>query len=64
MFSIIDFTIFGSCSKISENDTERLKYLFKQYEIMIKKDTVFTKQKKTHSKKANAKPLIVNSLTI
>jgi len=34
-----------------ENDTERLEYLFKQYEEMIKKDTLFAKQKKTRKKK-------------
>ena len=47
-------TAIEQCYRLQpfENDTERLKYLFKQYEIMIKKDTVFTKQKKTHSKKA------------
>ncbi|MEZ5001535.1 MAG: hypothetical protein R2730_00750 [Chitinophagales bacterium] len=36
-----------------KNDTERLEYLFKQYEEMVKKDTLFAparrggKQKKT-----------------
>jgi hypothetical protein len=35
-----------------KNDTERLEYLFKQYEEMIKKDTLFAKQKKTRKKKA------------
>ncbi|MEI6865980.1 DNA methyltransferase [Flavicella sp.] len=34
-----------------KNDTERLEYLFKQYEEMIKKDTLFAKQKKTRKKK-------------
>jgi len=29
-----------------KNDTERLEYLFKQYEEMVKKDTLFAKQKK------------------
>lgn len=35
-----------------KNDTERLEYLFKQYEEMIKADTLFAKQKKTRKKKA------------
>jgi hypothetical protein len=35
-----------------KNDTERLEYLFKQYEEMVKKDTLFAKQKKTPKKKA------------
>ena len=30
-----------------KNDTERLEYLFKQYEEMLQKDTLFAKQKKT-----------------
>jgi hypothetical protein len=30
-----------------KNDTERLEYLFKMYEEMIKKDTLFQKQRKT-----------------
>jgi hypothetical protein len=34
-----------------KNDTERLEYLFKQYEEMIKKDTLFAKQKKTRKTK-------------
>jgi len=33
-----------------KNDTERLQYLFKQYEEMIQKDTLFAKQKKTRKK--------------
>ena len=33
-----------------KNDTERLEYLFKQYEEMLKKDTLFAKQKKTRKK--------------
>jgi len=33
------------------NDTERLKYLFKLYEQMVKKDTLFAKPKKTRKKK-------------
>lgn len=35
-----------------KNDTERLEYLFKQYEEMVKKDTLFDKQKKTRKRKA------------
>ena len=34
-----------------KNDTERLEYLFKQYEEMVKKDTLFAKQNKTRKKK-------------
>ncbi len=34
-----------------KNDTERLEYLFKLYEEMVKKDTLFAKQKKTRKKK-------------
>jgi len=34
-----------------KNDTERLEYLFKKYEEMVKKDTLFAKQKKTRKKK-------------
>ncbi len=34
-----------------KNDTDRLEYLFKLYEEMIKKDTLFAKQKKTRKKK-------------
>lgn len=33
-----------------KNDTERLEYLFKMYEEMVKKDTLFAKQKKTRKK--------------
>jgi hypothetical protein len=33
------------------SDTERLEYLFKMYEEMTKKDTLFAKQKKTRKKK-------------
>lgn len=33
------------------SDTERLEYLFKLYEEMIKKDTLFAKQKKTRKSK-------------
>jgi hypothetical protein len=35
-----------------KNDTERLEYLFKQYEEMNKNNTLFAKQKKTRKKKA------------
>ena len=34
-----------------KTDTERLEYLFKLYEEMIKKDTLFAKQKKTRKRK-------------
>jgi len=34
-----------------KNDTERLEYLFKLYEEMTKKDTLFAKQKKTRKRK-------------
>lgn len=34
-----------------KNDTERLEYLFKMYEEMLQKDTLFAKQKKTRKKK-------------
>jgi hypothetical protein len=34
-----------------KNDTERLEYLFKLYEEMINKDTLFQKEKKTKKKK-------------
>ncbi|MFV0540124.1 MAG: class I SAM-dependent DNA methyltransferase [Aestuariibaculum sp.] len=33
-----------------KNDTERLEYLFKQYEEMVKKDTLFAKVKKSKTK--------------
>ena len=35
-----------SRSRKIKNDTERLEYLFKQYEEMLQKDTLFAKQKK------------------
>jgi len=38
-----------------KSDTERLEYLFKQYEEMIKKDTLFAKQKKTPVRHAQGK---------
>ena len=40
------------CLQPFNNDTERLEYLFKKYEEMVKKDTLFAKQKKTRKKKA------------
>ena len=33
-----------------KNDTERLEYLFKQYEEMVQRDTLFGKQRKTRKK--------------
>lgn len=33
-----------------KNDTERLEYLFKQYEEMLQKDTLFAKQKQSRKK--------------
>jgi len=36
-----------------KNDTERLEYLFKLYEEMIKKDTLFAKEKKTRKRKSS-----------
>jgi hypothetical protein len=35
------------------NDAERLEHLFKRYEEMISRDTIFAKQKKTRKKKGN-----------
>lgn len=42
------------CYRLQEfkNDTERLEYLFKLYETMVKKDTLFAKQKKTRKTKS------------
>jgi hypothetical protein len=34
-----------------ENDTQRLEYLFKEYEKMVAKDTLFQKQKKRRKNK-------------
>ncbi|SDU11538.1 Methyltransferase domain-containing protein [Polaribacter sp. Hel1_33_78] len=47
-------TAIEQCYRLQpfKNDTERLEYLFKQYEEMSKKDTLFAKQKKTRKKKA------------
>ncbi|MBZ9627159.1 N-6 DNA methylase [Psychroflexus sp. CAK1W] len=36
-----------------ENDTQRLEYLFKEYEKMVAKDTLFQKLKRTRKKKVN-----------
>ncbi|MDP3120091.1 MAG: N-6 DNA methylase [Sulfuricurvum sp.] len=36
-----------------KNDAERLEYLFKLYEEMIKKDTLFAKEKKIRKQKSN-----------
>ena len=46
-------TAIEQCYRLQpfKNDTERLEYLFKQYEEMTKKDTLFAKQKKTRKKK-------------
>lgn len=46
-------TAIEQCYRLQpfKSDTERLEYLFKQYEEMIKKDTLFGKQKKTRKKK-------------
>jgi len=45
-------TAIEQCYRLQpfKNDTERLEYLFKQYEEMLKKDTLFAKQKKTRKK--------------
>tara|TARA_A100000171_G_scaffold20297_2_gene18705 strand:- start:28432 stop:31146 length:2715 start_codon:yes stop_codon:yes gene_type:complete len=42
------------CYRLQEfkSDTERLEYLFKLYETMIKKETLFAKQKKTRKTKS------------
>jgi type II restriction/modification system DNA methylase subunit YeeA len=47
-------TAIEQCYRLQpfKNDTERLEYLFKQYEEMVKKDTLFAKQKKTRKRKA------------
>jgi len=41
-------TAIEQCYRLQpfKNDTERLEYLFKQYEEMLQKDTLFAKQKK------------------
>ncbi len=45
-------TAIEQCYRLQpfRNDTERLEYLFKQYEEMLQKDTLFAKQKKTRKK--------------
>lgn len=50
-------TAIEQCYRLQpfKNDTERLEYLFKQYEEMIKKDTLFAKQKKTPIRQAQGK---------
>lgn len=40
-----------------QNDTERLEYLFKLYEEMVKKDTLFAGQKKTKTKTKKTKQI-------
>ena len=46
-------TAIEQCYRLQpfKNDTERLEYLFKMYEEMVQKDTLFAKQKKTRKKK-------------
>lgn len=46
-------TAIEQCYRLQpfKNDTERLEYLFKQYEEMVQKDTLFAKEKKTRKKK-------------
>lgn len=46
-------TAIEQCYRLQpfKNDTERLEYLFKMYEEMLVKDTLFAKQKKTRKKK-------------
>lgn len=45
-------TAIEQCYRLQpfKNDTERLEYLFKQYEEMLQKDTLFAKEKKTKKK--------------
>ncbi|MBL6729787.1 MAG: class I SAM-dependent DNA methyltransferase [Bacteroidia bacterium] len=45
-------TAIEQCYRLQafKNDTERLEYLFKQYEEILQKDTLFAKQKKTRKK--------------
>ena len=45
-------TAIEQCYRLQpfKNDTERLEYLFKQYEEMLQKDTLFAKQKKKKKK--------------
>lgn len=46
-------TAIEQCYRLQpfKNDTERLEYLFKQYEEMLQKDTLFAKQKQSRKKK-------------
>ncbi len=46
-------TAIEQCYRLQpfKNDTERLEYLFKQYEEMVKKDTLFAKAKKARKQK-------------
>jgi hypothetical protein len=46
-------TAIEQCYRLQpfKNDTERLEYLFKQYEEMLQKDTLFAKQKTVRKKK-------------
>lgn len=45
-------TAIEQCYRLQpfKNDTERLEYLFKQYEEMLQKDTLFAKQKQARKK--------------
>ncbi len=45
-------TAIEQCYRLQpfKNDTERLEYLFKQYEEMLVRDTLFAKEKKTRKK--------------
>jgi hypothetical protein len=45
-------TAIEQCYRLQpfKNDTERLEYLFKQYEEMLQKDTLFAKQKQSRKK--------------
>ena len=45
-------TAIEQCYRLQpfKNDTERLEYLFKQYEEMLQKDTLFAKEKKMRKK--------------
>ncbi|WP_442267640.1 DNA methyltransferase [Tenacibaculum sp. ZS6-P6] len=47
-------TAIEQCYRLQpfKNDTERLEFLFKQYEEMVKRDTLFAKQKKIRKKTA------------
>jgi hypothetical protein len=45
-------TAIEQCYRLQpfKNDTERLEYLFKQYEEMVKRDTLFAKSKKSRNR--------------